>query len=240
MATGSAAIALLAGILSILSPCVLPLIPMILGAAVSEHRFGPVALATGLAASFVAIGLFIATIGHSVGLDAGHLRALGAALLIGIGVVLLAPSLQMHFAVATGPIGTWADNRLRGFSTSGLRGQLALGLLLGVVWSPCVGPTLGAASMIASQGQDLGQVAFVMGAFGVGAGLPLALLGLASREAAGRWRHRLLHAGKAGKTVLGSLLIVMGTLILTGLDKRIETFLLHLSPEWLTELTTRF
>ena len=240
MTVGSVAIALLAGILSTLSPCVLPLIPMILGAAASEHRLGPVAVAAGLAASFVAIGLFIATIGFSMGLDAGHFRTLAAAVLIVLGVTLLVPSLQTQFAVVAGPISGWADSRFGGFATTGLRGQLALGLLLGVIWSPCVGPTLGAASMLASRGEDLGQVAFVMSAFGAGAALPLLILGLLSREVLTRWRGRLLDAGKGGKMVLGGVLVVMGALIVSGLDKRAEAFLVDLSPAWLTELTTRF
>ncbi len=240
MTMGSVGIALLAGVLSTLSPCVLPLIPMVLGAAASEHRLGPVAVATVLAVSFVAIGLFIATIGYSIGLDVGHLRTVGAAILIVIGVTLLVSTLQTQFAVVAGPISGWADNRFGGFATTGLRGQLALGLLLGVVWSPCVGPTLGAASMLASRGQNLGQVAIVMAAFGVGAALPLVVLGLLSREMLARWRSRMLDAGKGGKILLGSVLLVFGALILSGLDKQLETFLVDLSPPWLTDLTTRF
>jgi cytochrome c-type biogenesis protein len=68
------ALALFAGLFSILSPCVLPLVPIVLGTAVSEHRLGPLALATGLATSFTAIGLFVATIGYSVGLDGEFFR----------------------------------------------------------------------------------------------------------------------------------------------------------------------
>jgi cytochrome c-type biogenesis protein len=233
-------LAALAGVLSTLSPCVLPLIPLVLGAAVGEHRHGPVALATGLAISFVAVGLFIASIGYGLGLDAGYFRILGALLLVSIGAVLLVPALQMQFAVVAGPISSWTDNRFGGFAASGLRGQFALGLLLGVVWSPCVGPTLGAASMLASRGENLGQVSLVMTAFGIGAALPLLLLGLLSREAMMAWRGRLLGAGKAGKMLLGGLLLVLGLAILSGLDKRIEAFLVDLSPAWLTELTTRF
>lgn len=240
MIAGSSGIALLSGILSTLSPCVLPLIPIVLGAAVSEHRLGVLALAAGLAISFVAIGLFIATVGYAIGLDAGHFRVLGGAALIGIGTVLLMPSLQTQFAMATGPLSGWADSRFRSRSTRGLHGQLALGLLLGVVWTPCVGPTLGAASILAAQGKDLGQVAAVMGAFGVGSALPLAVLGLLSRGAVMRWRGRLMDVGKGGKMVLGGVLVIIGTLILSGLDKRVEELLVDLSPPWLTELTTRF
>ena len=83
--------ALLAGAVSFLSPCVLPLIPIVLGAAVGEHRFGPAALAAGLALSFVTIGLFVATIGFSIGLDLDVFRSVAAVLLIVMGAVLLIP-----------------------------------------------------------------------------------------------------------------------------------------------------
>jgi cytochrome c biogenesis protein CcdA len=213
---------------------------MVLGTAVGEHRHGPVALAVGLAVSFVAIGMFIATIGYALGLDAGYFRIIGAVLLMAVGVVQLVAALQTQFAVVAGPISGWTDNRFGGFATTGLRGQFAIGLLLGAVWSPCVGPTLGAASMLASRGEDLGQVSLVMTAFGIGAALPLLVLGLLSREAMVAWRGRLLNAGKAGKMALGGLLLALGLMIASGLDKRIETFLVDVSPAWLTELTTRF
>src|SRR4029078_10183912 len=94
MLLGNATIALVAGVFSTLSPCVLPLLPIVLATAISEHRLGPLALATGLAGSFVSVGLFIATIGYAIGLDAGFFRALAALLLLTIGVVLLVPQLQ--------------------------------------------------------------------------------------------------------------------------------------------------
>jgi cytochrome c biogenesis protein CcdA len=108
------------------------------------------------------------------------------------------------------------------------------------VWSPCVGPTLGAASLLASQGRDLWQVGATMAVFGFGAGLPLALLGLASRTRLARMRDRLLSTGKRGKMALGILFVVVGLAIVTGLDKRIEATLVDVSPAWLTDVTTRF
>jgi cytochrome c-type biogenesis protein len=94
--------------------------------------------------------------------------------------------------------------------------------------------------VLAAQGENLWQVAFVMLAFGVGAALPLLLLGLLSRETLVRWRGRLLEAGKGGKLVLGGLLIVIGLSIVSGLDKRLEAALVEASPAWLTEITTRY
>ncbi len=233
-------LAFLAGILSTLSPCVLPLLPIVLGTALSEHRAGPLALAAGLALSFVTIGLLVATVGFAIGLDGGVFRTVAGVLLIVVGTVLLAPRLQAQFALAAGPVGNWTEQRFGGFSTSGLGGQFAVGLLLGAVWSPCVGPTLGAASVLASQQTALGSVAVTMLAFGLGAAVPLVLLGFLSREAMMRWRNRLLAAGQRGKLAMGAILIATGLLIVSNLDKMIETFLVEASPEWLTALTTRF
>jgi cytochrome c-type biogenesis protein len=237
---GVAGLAFLAGLLSVLSPCVLPLLPIVFGAAASAHRLGPVALAAGVAISFVAIGLFIATIGFSIGVDAGLFRSAAAVLLILIGFILTMPSLQQRVAVAAGPVSNWAERQFGGFSIPGISGQFCVGLLLGAVWSPCVGPTLGAASVLAAQGKDLGQVALSMLVFGMGAAFPLLILGLLSREAWMRWRNRLHAAGTGAKMTLGVVLMVTGVFIVSGLDKTLEAKLVDASPAWLTELTTRF
>lgn len=188
----------------------------------------------------MAIGLFVATIGFSFGLDGGFFRMAMAVLMIGLGAILILPCLQARVALAAGPVSNWAEQRLGGFSTGGLRSQFGVGLLLGAMWSPCVGPTLGAASVLAAQGRDLPQVAPTMLAFGLGAAAPLLALGLLTREALVRMRDRLLAAGKGAKAALGVLLVLIGLAVVTGLDKRLEARLVELSPQWLTDLTTRF
>jgi cytochrome c-type biogenesis protein len=240
MTPGGLVLSFVAGVLSILSPCVLPLLPIVLGAAASEQKWGPAALAAGLSISFVAIGLFVATVGFSIGLDGDVFRSVAAAFMIAIGIVLMVPRLQTGLAVAGGPIANWADRRRTGLDSGGLGGQFAVGVLLGAVWSPCVGPTLGAASLLAAQGRDLGQVALTMFVFGLGAALPLLALGLVSREAMMRWRHRLAAAGHGLKAGFGAVLAAIGVFVITGLDKTVETALVEASPQWLTDLTTRF
>jgi cytochrome c biogenesis protein CcdA len=240
MTAGSLALSFVAGALSILSPCVLPLLPIVLGAAASEQKWGPAALAAGLSLSFVAIGLFVATIGFSVGLDGDVFRSVAAVFMIAIGVVLMVPRLQSGLALAGGPIANWANNRRAALNSGGLGGQFAVGVLLGAVWSPCVGPTLGAASLLAAQGRDLGQVGLTMFVFGLGAALPLLALGLLSREAMMGWRHRLAVAGHGLKAGFGAILVAIGALVISGLDKTVETALVEASPQWLTDLTTRF
>ena len=220
--TSSLFLAFLAGLFSTLSPCVLPLLPVILATAVTESRYGPLALASGLALSFVVIGLFFALAGHAIGINQAGLRTFAGIVLVALGLTLALPSLSEKFAAAASPAGGWAEQRFGDISTSGLKGQFALGLLLGAVWSPCVGPTLGAASVLASQGSDLAQVASIMGLFGIGAALPLLGLGMLSREAMLKWRNRLLGAGQKGKAGLGALLALIGFLVLSGLDKKFE------------------
>lgn len=234
------ALAFLAGVLSILSPCVLPLVPIVLGAAVSEHRLGPAALAAGLAISFVAIGMFVATVGFTIGIDGTVFRAIGGVVLAGLGLVLLVPRFQANLATAAGPVSDWTERRFGGFSRKGVSGQFGLGLLLGAVWAPCVAPTLGTAMILAARGEDLGHVAIVMGTFGLGAALPLLALGLLSREAMLRWRGRMLSAGSGMKAALGALLLVAGVLVLTGFDEVLEVAIVRSAPSWLVDLTTRF
>lgn len=229
-------LALAAGILSILSPCVLPLLPVVLGGAQARHRLGPLALGAGLAVSFTLVGLFVATVGFSIGLGGEAFRLFGGVMLLVLGGVLLVPPLQVALATAAGPVMRWADAGIDRISGDGLVQQGGIGLILGMVWAPCVGPTLGAASLLAAQGQNLGQVALTMLAFGLGAALPLVLIGLASRQAIARLKGRLGAAGRGGKLALGGVLVITGLLVVSGLDKALESAFLDHAPAWLTSL----
>lgn len=231
-------LSVVAGGLSTLSPCVLPLLPILLGAAVAAHRFGPYALAAGLTLSFTLLGVLVASAGVALGLDPALFRTIAAMLLIAFGTLLLSARLQARFAVAASGVSGAGQSLLTRLTLDGLPGQFILGLLLGVVWSPCVGPTLGAVVTLASQGQSLAQVTLLMALFGIGAGLPLVALGLLSRQAMMRVRGRLLAVGKIGKQALGGIMLLLGLAILTNADKMFEAWALKLAPDWLVALTT--
>jgi cytochrome c-type biogenesis protein len=232
--------AFLAGTLSILSPCVLPLLPIVLGSAASQGKFGPAALGAGVVVSFVTVGLFVAVVGFSIGLDGGLFKSIAALVLLFIGLVLLFPPLQARFTNLARPLSDWGNNTLGNLAPAGVLGQFAIGVLLGMVWSPCVGPTLGAASLLAAQGKDLTHVAITMTAFAVGVGVPLVIIGLLSRTVYHRSRRNFSMAGRGLKVVLGLALILLGSLIFSGYDRLVEAALVDASPEWLTALTTRF
>lgn len=237
---GSYGFGFLAGLLSTLSPCVLPIIPILLGSATNAHPRAPLALAGGLALSYALIGTALAWAGSALGLDTSIFREIGAAILGLLGLVLISGSLQQRFASATSSMGDAGNSLISRMRLDGLWGQFGIGLVLGVVWSPCVGPTLGAAVVLASQGSQLPQVALLMGIFGIGAAIPIVVLAYVSRGTILKMRGKLMQAGKAGKIILGAIMIALSVLILTGADKPIETWLVDQSPAWLTQLTTRF
>jgi len=237
---GTYGIALVAGLLTTLSPCVLPLIPLLMGSAVSAHRLGPWALAVGVALSFTVAGVLLASVGASLGLDGETFRRMAALLMTAFGLILLSGRLQTLFVRATSGLSNSGHALLARFRPDGLGGQFALGLLLGIVWSPCVGPTLGAATTLASQGRNLAQVSLLMAVFGVSASLPLLLIGSLSRAALLRIRGSLKTTGERGKQVLGLALLSLGALILFHADHRLEAWLLDHSPAWLTALTTQY
>ena len=207
--TSQIGLAFLAGLLSTLSPCVLPLLPIVLGAAASEHRLGPVALAGGLALSFVAIGLFVATVGFGLGLSSDLFRDVSAALMIAFGVGMISATVAARIATAGGFIGDFFDQKFGSAARTGVGGQFGTGILLGAVWSPCVGPTLGAASLLASQGKNLAAVASTMAVFWLGAASPLVLLGMASREAALAAKGKLARTAQIGKPLLGIIFVAV-------------------------------
>lgn len=230
----------LAGVLSTLSPCVFPLLPLVIGAATSTHWSHAYWLAGGVATSFTIAGLFIATIGFAIGVDGDLFRAISAVLLMLLGISLVSSTFQTRLVVTTGALSNIGDRGLRRLSATGKGGQFVVGILLGLTWTPCVGPTLGAASMLAAQRKDLTTVAAVMFAFGLGTTLPILIVAALSRRPLLRWRQRILLSGHIGKMALGLSALAVGGIILAGVERRVETALVSASPPWLTDLTTRF
>lgn len=227
-----------AGVLTILSPCVLPLVPIVLGSAAQRHRLGPLALSAGLIASFTISGFLIAAVGPAMGLEPDVVRTSGALLLVAAGGFLAYPRAQVLLATSAGRVTAWASRSQSTLDGDSLAGQAGIGLLLGLVWSPCVGPTLGAATALAAQGQDLPQVALTMTGFGTGIASVLLLIAFASRAMFARWRSRLIATGTRARLLMGALLVLVGASILTGFDRLLEAKLLECSPDWMVELST--
>src|SRR6267378_2149982 len=156
---GACVLGFAAGALSALSPCVLPLLPLVLAGAVERHRLGPLVLA----ASATVVGFAVALLGFA--LDRDLVRVIAGGLLVLVGFVLLIARLDAAAARAAAPIGAGAAALLARLGPGGLAGQFVVGALLGALWTPCGGPTLGAAIGLAAQRRSLGAAAAVMAAY---------------------------------------------------------------------------
>ena len=225
----SVPLAAAAGALGVLSPCVWPLVPVVMSSATTGGRSGPWWLAAGLGLSFALAGTLLSGLLVSAGLEPAIFRRMSAGLLIAVALVILVPALGERFAVLLSGLSARFQTRSSASSPSGV-GQLGVGALLGLVWLPCVGPTLGAAIALASLGQDLGLVFVVMASFGFGTALALLVAGRLSVQVLARLRPRIgAHAG-LGKRALGWTLLLLGVLVASGLDKTLESWIVPVLP----------
>ncbi len=230
-------LAYLAGLLTLINPCVLPVLPIVLTTALQAHRLGPVALAAGMSVAFVFLGLVISVLGRSIGLSTETVAQAGAVLMIGFGLVLLVPRLNAGFAMATGGIAARADTGIDQIDRSGLWGQFLGGALLGTVWSPCIGPTLGGAIGLASQGQDLVWAGAIMVGFAAGVSSIILALGYGARAALQRRRALMRKIAERSKPIVGIIFVVVGLVILTDALRPFEIWLLDVLPIWLQDLS---
>lgn len=226
-----------AGSLTTLSPCVFPLLPLVLGGAVQGNRFAPVAMGVGMMASFAVIGMLLGALGPALGIDADAVRAAGAAMLIAFALVMLVPALGKHFSRWMLPIASAANAASTRLDGRSLVSATALGAVLGLVWSPCSGPLLGSAlTLVATDGGVL-RGGVVLALFGLGAAIPLVAVAYASRSGFARVCDWVLMRVERVRCGFAVLLGTMGITILSGGDKWVEAHLLQWLPDSWVNLT---
>ena len=226
-----------AGGLTTLSPCVFPLLPLVLGGAVQGHRLAPVAMGLGMMLSFAGIGVVLGALGPALGIDADTIRVAGAAMLIGFALVMLVPALGDRFSRWMLPIASAANAASTRLDGGSLLSAAALGAVLGLVWSPCSGPLLGSAlTLVASEGGAL-RGGVVLALFGLGAATPLVAVAYASRSGFMRARDWILARIERVRRGFAMLLGAMGIAILTGADKWVEARVLGWLPDAWVNLT---
>ena len=222
-----------AGLLTLINPCILPVLPIVLASALQNHKHGPLALAAGMSLTFVILGVGVATLGASIGLDADRVSQIGAVMMLGFGAVLLIPQLNSKFALATAGVASGADTRVGRLDQTSLRGQFLGGTLLGAVWSPCVGPTLGGAISLAYSGESLALATGIMISFAMGISTIIIALGYGAREAIMSRQVAMRALAEKSKPLMGIIFVAVGVMILTRFNQVIEVWLLDLMPDWL-------
>lgn len=230
-------LSMVAGSLTTLSPCVFPMLPLVLGSAMQGNRFAPVAMGLGMTGSFAGIGMALGVLGPALGIDGDSVRTAGAAMLIAFALVMLIPALGERFAHWMLPIASTANAASARLDGSSLFGALLLGAVLGLVWSPCSGPLLGSAlTLVASEG-GVARGGLVLGLFGLGAAIPLVAVAYASRSGFGRVRDWVLTRIDRVRHAFAMLLGAMGIAILTGGDKWLESQVMQWMPDAWVNLT---
>lgn len=230
-------LSLAAGSLTTLSPCVFPLLPLVLGGALQSNRFAPVAMGAGMITSFAAIGMVLGALGPALGIDADTVRTAGAAMLIAFALVMLVPALGERFTRWMLPIASSANAASSKLDGGSVVGALLLGGVLGLVWSPCSGPLLGSAlTLVASEG-GVARGGVVLGIFGLGAAIPLVAVAYASRRGFVKVRDWVMARIERVRHAFAVLLGAMGVAILTGGDKWLEARVLQWLPDAWVNLT---
>jgi len=224
-------LAIAAGFLTILAPCILPVLPFLLGTSGGRSRWRPVAIIAGFIGSFTLIGAALATAGTFLGVTGESLRLLAGLLLILFGAALFFESAYERFAAKIQPYlaklgaGVAANSSTR---TDALSGVL-VGLSLGLVWSPCAGPILGVILTLAARTADYVTTALLFFAYALGAGIPMLAIAYGSH----RLQERLRATGRLQPVlnkIFGALIIAFAIAILTGYDLVAQAWLVERFP----------
>jgi cytochrome c-type biogenesis protein len=226
---------LFAGFLSVLSPCVLPMIPILAGTAARRNTRGIVFLILGFLGSFALIQIGLSVLKDFFFLDIEWLRRGGAVLMIVMGFLMLAPQFSLFSGVSR-----WAHWIPRKPGDLSLRTNLLEGFSFALVWSPCIGPALGATLGLLSTRQHRMLGSFDILLFGVGAAIPLFFLGLGFQKlrvilsARNQKRLRYLHKFSAVAYFL------LGIAVLFRWDKYLEAAATSRLPEWWADLLSKY
>ena len=202
------AIAFLAGVATIAAPCVLPALPIVLGGAVgAPQRSRPLFIVAGFVAAFAGVTLAFSLFTHIAGFSPDGLRnvAVAGLLLFGLSMLWKAP-FERVFALAGRAMAPLADRPAR----AGTLGAFALGLSLGAVWTPCAGPALGLVLVTLATAPDPQNAVWLLGAYALGAGVPMLALAYGGQWASRHVRALARHLD-AVQRVLGAL--VMATAV---------------------------
>lgn len=237
----SVAITYAAGMLTALSPCVLPLLPMVVGGAMQRHRAAPLMMGLGMITAFAMGGWLLGVLGPTLGLDPDSMHMAAAMFLVAFGLVLWFERLTALVSSLVRPLAVAADRMAGeiGHHHSPIA-SFFFGGLLGLAWSPCAGPMLISSLALVATGRDPVLGAILLGLFGFGAATPLVLAAYASRAGFARLKGWALGHSIGLRHGFGLLAMLSGVFIATGLDKLIATRIISVMPDAWLELITRY
>jgi cytochrome c-type biogenesis protein len=228
MTTLPLGLALLGGMLTTLSPCVLPILPIVVGRSLQSHRYAPVILVAGLVSGFAVTGSLLGVTASWLPGLANGIRLSAIVLLLGLGLLAIFPRWRDRFFHELFRI--LRLNRIQTRSPVGLVGEFWLGSQLGLLWTPCAGPVLGSILVLAAVDHQVIGAFWLLLVYGVGAGLPLLAIAYGGRSLS----HKLLKIRAYSERLQrmgGVIVVVTAIAILLGWDVRIQLWLAPLFPK---------
>lgn len=226
--------AFLAGIFTVLSPCILPILPVILSAGTAKGRWRPLGIILGLILSFTFFTLTLTALVHATGLSANFLRYLAIALIFLFGIIMIFPRLSEWFANITSPIANLGQKVQAGSSGNGLIGGFLLGIALGLLWTPCAGPILAAiTTLVATQSISVFTVAVTL-AYTIGAAIPMFFIAYGSGLVIQSSKYLSTHA-EGIRQFFGGLMVLTAIAIAFHWDMLLQQKIISYFPPVLVE-----
>ena len=224
--------AFLSGVVTILSPCILPVLPIVLSGSIGG-KSKPLGVVTGFVISFSLFTLLLSTLVQALNVPPDALRVVAIVVILTFGAVLVIPKLQQRFELLASKVA----NRKQGRQRSGFGGGVLVGGSLGLLWTPCVGPIMASViSLAVSQQVDGGSVVIVL-AYSAGTAIPMFGVMLGGRKLLSRVPKLMENTGKIQR-IFGVVMIIAGLSIAMGIDRQFQTMILNVFPEYGTGLTS--
>ena len=165
-------LALLAGVVTIAAPCTLPVLPVLLGASLGQHgRARPALIALGFVLSFAFVALALNALARALHFDPEILRTAGLILVAMFGALMIFPAAFERLAPQLAGTSAIASHAL--FSGRPNLGGFVLGTTLGLIWTPCAGPVLGAILTAVATSPDRSRASILLVTYAIGAALPM-------------------------------------------------------------------
>ncbi len=228
--------AFLAGVVTILSPCILPVLPIILSSSIGDQNIGkmrPFGVITGFILSFTFFTLFLSSIVKLIGIPAESLRVFSVIVIGLFGVTMLIPKFQYWTEILFSKLSQFLPQSQ---GKTGFGGGILIGLSLGLLWTPCVGPILASVISLAITGSVNIEAVFITLAYALGTAIPMFFIMIAGQTALRKAPWLLQNSGAIQK-VFGVLMILTALAIFFNLDRKFQTFILNTFPSYGTGLT---
>lgn len=224
----------MAGIVTILSPCILPILPIILGGSLTGGKQKPLGIVAGFIGSFTFFTLFLSILVQALNISADALRFFSIIVIFGFGVSLITPKVQLFieqlFSRLSNKFSPKSQNK------EGFFGGVLIGLSLGLLWTPCVGPILASVISLALTGSVNSSAFFITLAYAVGTAIPMLLIIYTGRSIFQKIPSLLANTANIQK-VFGVVMMLTAIGIFFNVDRKFQTFVLQTFPQYGTGLT---